>query len=587
MSVHQSLESLVEKRAEQIHTAAEIARMATSASDLDTILQRTVDLIVERFSYYHSGIHLIDPSGEKAILAKASGGLDAVNALSGLEVSVGSKSVIGWVAANNRSWVASDVHQDPYYMELDALPETRSEVGLPLSIGDKVLGVLDVQSTELNAFDEKDVATLQIIADQIASTLLNVQALEATQTDIQPTAMLYQASHEISAAENIDQVFSALAKTLHQIPLASALFRIGDDDSFVISAIDVRNENVDIVSNEIQITDQKHSRAFGNKPLIVADILDPPKNIPTPLFDLARRLGCGSLALLPMRTGDALIGLLLIGAPAKDSLPRDSFESVNSLVEISVTAIEKLSAIATMTQRLSELQSLNAISQSIATETELQRLYEILHHSIRQVMGSVNFLVALYDAGTNMIHVPYMDDGDGVISIPPFPLGQGLTSVIIRTRQPLMIVEDAENRSRELGAIVTGDKPAMSWLGVPLLVGREIIGVIVVQDLEEEYRFDDHDLRLLTTLSGQIASTIHNARLLTQTQEAAERDRLLYEIINKIRRTNDINTVMQITTEELSKTLNARRGHIEIAVDPLSLETGGNGSKGVREEVTE
>ena len=152
-----------------------------------------------------------------------------------------------------------------------------------------------------------------------------------------------------------------------------------------------------------------------------------------------------------------------------------------------------------------------------------------------------------------------------------------VTSVVIRTREPLMIVENAATQSKELGAIVTGDQPAKSWLGVPLLVSGEIIGAIVIQDLDKEHRFDDHDLRLLTTLSAQVASTIHNVRLQTNTQEAAERDRALFEVINKIRRSSDINSVLRITAEELSKTLNARSARIEIAIDPISPETEGSG----------
>jgi GAF domain-containing protein len=179
-----------------------------------------------------------------------------------------------------------------------------------------------------------------------------------------------------------------------------------------------------------------------------------------------------------------------------------------------------------------------------------------------------------------------MDDGDQIISVPPFPVGQGMTSIIIRTRQPLMIVEDTINRSRALGAIVTGDKPALSWLGVPMILGGEIIGAIVVQDLEREHRFDENDMRLLTTLAAQVAIAVHNTRLIETAQRRAERDRQLFEITNKIRRAVDIQGILETTAQELSKTLGAQRAQIEISPVPKSQLINGNGVYG-RKDVSE
>jgi GAF domain-containing protein len=204
-------------------------------------------------------------------------------------------------------------------------------------------------------------------------------------------------------------------------------------------------------------------------------------------------------------------------------------------------------------------------------------LYQVVHQQIVQVMDAVNFLIALYIEPDRTIEIPYMDDGDQIISVPPFPLGQGLTSIIIRTRQPLMIVEDTINRSRALGAIVTGDKPALSWLGVPMILGGEILGAIVVQDLEREHRFDENDMRLLTTLAAQVAIAIHNTQLIETAQLRAERDRQLYEITDKIRRAVDIQGVLETTARELSVALDARRTQVEISPEPISDQFNDNG----------
>jgi GAF domain-containing protein len=120
---------------------------------------------------------------------------------------------------------------------------------------------------------------------------------------------------------------------------------------------------------------------------------------------------------------------------------------------------------------------------------------------------------------------------------------------------------------------------AQSWLGVPLIVAGEVVGAVAVQDLENEHRFDENDLRLLTTLAAQIAPTVRNARLLAITQDAAERDRQLYEITNKIRRATSIPEILEMTTRELGQILDLKKAKIEISVDPTSLKDRDNGKE--------
>jgi GAF domain-containing protein len=282
---------------------------------------------------------------------------------------------------------------------------------------------------------------------------------------------------------------------------------------------------------------------------------------------------------MPLMSGDRILGLLLLGAPDQSMLTASSLQPYNSVSEMINTAIEKIEAIEAITEHLAELQSLSAISDAISSESGMRDLFAIVHRQITQSMGDVNFLIALYDAETQLIEIPYMDDNGEIVSIPSFPLGQGLTSIVIRTQEPLMIVQDTVNRARALGAIVTSDRPAKSWLGVPMQVGGEVVGAIVVQDTVNEHRFRDDDRRLLTTLAGQVAPTVRNARLLAEAQEAAEQDRQLYEITDAIRGATSIDEILETTTRELSKFLHLKKTSIQISTDPSTFEDRDNGTE--------
>jgi GAF domain-containing protein len=147
-------------------------------------------------------------------------------------------------------------------------------------------------------------------------------------------------------------------------------------------------------------------------------------------------------------------------------------------------------------------------------------LYPLIHEQIKNILGDVDFFVALYDDVTKHIQIPYLYEGDQPLQIDPFPMGEGLTSIVIRTQQPLMLVENTEERARALGAKIVG-QPAKSWIGVPLMVGGNVIGVLSVQDVETEKRFTERDLEVLQSLAAPITGAIQNSRIIAESQRRA------------------------------------------------------------------
>jgi GAF domain-containing protein len=288
-----------------------------------------------------------------------------------------------------------------------------------------------------------------------------------------------------------------------------------------------------------------------------------PPSLPEALLAPLRIAGYRQLALIPSHRGGRLEIVFLLATRQLAAFPQNTLQSYASLAEITSASLDKVYTAQRMEKRLTALQSLNAISQAVSVETDLMRLYQVIHREVISVIGNVSFAVATYDAQTDTIEVPYLFEGDQLRSVERFPAGEGLTSIIIRTRQPMLLVDDTERKTRQLGAKIVG-RPAKSWLGVPLLMAGEAIGAIILQDLEREGRFDEDDQRLLTTLASQVAVAIRNARLLESTYRQAARERRLYEITKKIRSSPDIPGIMQSTAQELSKILGTRRAAIEL-----------------------
>ncbi len=177
--------STLEQRGKQLQAAAQVAREAASLQDLNFILSRTVNLISEQFGYYHAGIFLLDDSGEFAVLqaASSSGGNNML--ARGHRLAVGQQGIVGAAAYDNRPRIAMDVGADREFFNNPDLPMTRSEVALPLTVSDRVIGVLDIQSTEESKFSASDIEVLQILADQVALAIQNARLIAESQDAIQ------------------------------------------------------------------------------------------------------------------------------------------------------------------------------------------------------------------------------------------------------------------------------------------------------------------------------------------------------------------------------------------------------------------
>ncbi|MCJ7702945.1 MAG: GAF domain-containing protein [Anaerolineales bacterium] len=577
---YQLLENVIEAQRKLIQTAAELSETAASSRDVDQLLQHLVDLIVNNFSHFHAAIYILDQSGLKASLRAIAGETRNTQIKNVPKVDVDPFSIVGWCAKYNQTRIAINVDRDPLYKPLPNLPEIQSEIAIPISLWGKVLGVLDIRDTDFDAFEEAEITTLQIIANQVASTFQNMYKLENDPVDSQASSILYQSSHRIILAQTVEAVLNGVEHTIQQLPYSAALY-MAEYDHF---------QGVFITDRDGQ--DSQDEKLFFLKvhPLAIAEslpdtfpiLLPSPQEfnkLPDPLRNVCLKLKYNFLILFPFHVNKKLTGLLFIGAVKQDYLTFNEINFLTNLVEITTTSLEKISALQTITDRLTELQTLKTVSQSISTEINLTKLYEVIHQQIIQVMGPVNFLIALYSEATSTIEIPYMEDGTEIVHVPPFPLGEGLTSIIIRTRQPLMIVEDTANRSRALGAIVTGENPALSWLGVPMILAGDIIGAIVVQDLEQEHRFDEDDMRLLTTLAAQVAIAVNSTRLIEISQKRVERDRKIFEITDKIRHSAGVQDILQTTIQELGKALGVRRAHISISTEASSQPVSENGGK--------
>lgn len=181
----------LERQAGYLEATAEVMREAVSTLDLEDLLERVVTLINERFAFYRLGIFLLDASEEWVELRAASGEAVRETLNRGFRLRVGEEGIVGQVADNGEFYIASDVREDPLFVDDSDAVDVRSEVAIPLRAAGETIGVLDVQSAELGSFTEEIVAALRTLADQISLAIRNARLFEQAQKALKAERRAY------------------------------------------------------------------------------------------------------------------------------------------------------------------------------------------------------------------------------------------------------------------------------------------------------------------------------------------------------------------------------------------------------------
>lgn len=256
------------------------------------------------------------------------------------------------------------------------------------------------------------------------------------------------------------------------------------------------------------------------------------------LFELALRLEFEKVAFLKVSNNSGIHGLVMVGSYKEQALTESTLKPYLENIQLARTIFEQTKTIQELDNSAIGVDTIIDISQVIATSGNLANVFSVLHEQATRSIGDYSFTVALYDENTQSIRIPYLYEDGKVSSVESFPLGEGLTSVLLRTMRPLMLVENVEERAEALGAKTVG-KPAKSWLGVPLIVNEKAVGSIILQDLERENVFDDSNLQTLNTIAQQVAGFVYAAgiiddmhRQLSQVQIASEIAREISSALN-------------------------------------------------------
>jgi len=527
----EELESTVEERTQglrrqalQLSAAADIAKLAAEATELDVLLSESIEIIRNQFGYYHASVFLMDSTGNWAELAASTGEAGRQLLARRHRLAVGSASIIGWSTANRLPRVASDVEEDPFHFKNPLLPDTRSEIALPLIAGKRLLGAIDVQSTSVNAFPEDELRAMEAIASELTVAIDRVRAQTEIRSELDRADQIVRQQLGTSWA---DYSRKKGTNTIYFTPTGERLLNVGVD--------------------------------FPGAPLAI-------QHVKTVSGEDGREVS------VPIQLRGEVIAT--ISARKREPNQRWSEEEIAMIEAVASQtslALESARQRSEEHRRVSELEVINRVSQAVSQMLRLDSLFRVVHRQVNQVIGETDMFVGLYNEDKQTIEFPYAYEKGASIDLPEIAFGEGLTSQVVRTKQPLLLGSADLRNPEKLGAQQVG-KAALSWLGVPLMLGDQVVGVLAIKDSSQASRFSDEDAALMTTIASQVTAAIQNSRLLNQVQRTARRQRLIHEITSKVRRSPDMKSVLETTARELGRALNAVQTSVELETDASELE---------------
>lgn len=220
------------RRANLLAAAAKVSQNITHILDIDILLPKTVDIICDAYEFYYAGVFLIDKPGEFAVLRAGRGEPGRIMIENHHKLAVGGNSMIGACTALNEARISLDVDSEKVWYPNPVLPDTRSEMALPLAIGDRVIGAVTVQSTEGAAFSDEDVSSLQAMANQLAIAIDNAyQRRELEETHA-----------ELVQAKTFEAIATATGDAIHWIgnkaePIGASTDRLRYDLQLLVCAV--------------------------------------------------------------------------------------------------------------------------------------------------------------------------------------------------------------------------------------------------------------------------------------------------------------------------------------------------------------
>ncbi len=531
-------EALKNWRHEQLSLVRSVSSQIAGSSHLKELYSRVTRLIQETFSFYYVAIFTID-SSQSVLRFRASASKDQrVPLRSDFWVHLGD-GIVGTVAESGAEIVAPDVRQDDRYLYLDLLPETVSEAALPLKIGSRILGVLDVQSDRPHVFHETDMLALRSLADNIAIAIENTHLYEKLERRAEQISTIFEVSHALTSILDLDELLNEVVRlirnrfeypyvhvyTVHR-GRSMIIYRAGTGKRSEYLSQRVRDIPVDSPRGLIPWV------ARTGKPLLVNDVsLEPlyqPSDVPP---DNTRSELC-----IPLVAAEEVLGVLDIQSEDLNAFDQNDQSLFEALAAPIAAAMRNANLYRSEQWRRNVAESFRDVAYLISANLPLDELLDNILEKLENVLPCEASAIWLLNeeaapngekgkphlrlAATRNLEVEKIFE-----ALQDKPVLQMLERAI---ESDLPLIRDPKDPLGPLGAALRFEKDYSS-IAAPMRTGQRVLGMLTMAH-SQKGRYGSESQAITATFASYAAVAIQNARLYGESQEQALISTMLLQV---------------------------------------------------------
>jgi serine phosphatase RsbU (regulator of sigma subunit)/putative methionine-R-sulfoxide reductase with GAF domain len=532
-------------RLNQLNLVREVSAQIANVLNLDDLASRVTELIQQTFHYYYVAILTLRQgstflrfrSSARPKVPRRGKRKTAV----GLDVEVG-LGLIGQAAASGERILVNDVKQDTRYRFIDSLPETRSEVVLPLKIGDRVLGVLDIQSDQLNAFHPNDLLILGVLADTIARAVEGARLYSDLRRRADQLALVAEVSKSVSSSLELKTLMNNVAALIHDRfgYLHVHLFTVHRIRRMIQYEAGSGTRSKDLVGYTLSLDDPEGIISWAareGQTVLANDAKLDERYRPSPFPPE----DTNSELCVPLRYREAVVGILDIQSDKRNAFTEDDQLIFEAVADNIATAIHNADLYRSERWRRQVADGLREVAGLVSADVgvddvleailaELDRNLPVDISSIWLLEDDELYLAACHNCDENALENALYDSPDAYARLMDALYSDG--PLIRKPSDPIWIT-----------GLSAGYEQDYSALAVPLRVGDQPYGVITLAH-STAGRYGHEAQAMTTTFASYAAVAIENARLYDTAQEQAYASAALLQVAQAVVSLNDLDEIL-------------------------------------------
>ena len=529
-------------RLDQLNLVRQVSAQIANAQSVNELARRVTELIQKTFHYYYVALFTVqDGSSSLRYRASAATRKGKRKAKPALEVAIG-QGLIGQSAAEGERILVADVQKDPRFRFIDSLPETRSELVIPLKIEERVLGVLDVQSDQAGAFHPNDLLILEALADTIARAVEGARLYSDLRRRADQLTLVSEVSRSVSASLDLQTLMENVAALIHErfkYPYVQ-LFTVHPNRRLIEYQAGSGERSRDLRGYTIALDDAEGIIpwvARERKIVLANDVTQDERYRPSPMPPENTR----SELCVPLLYGDEIVGIFDVQSDKVNAFTEDDFVAFEAVADNIAIAIHNADLYRSERWRRQVADSLHEVAGLISADASVDDVLEtILSELDRNLPVDISaiwllednelYLAACHNCNEDLLEQLLYEKPDAYENL--LTVMESDQPVIRKPGDPIWVT-----------GMAAGFDQGYSGLAVPLRVGEQPFGVITLSH-RTPGRYGHEAQAMTTTFASYAAVAIENARLYDTAQEQAYASAALLQVAQAVVSLSDLDEIL-------------------------------------------